>query len=181
VADRARDLAARVRARHVGDDGALLLALANRAILDALFALVEVKKGMAVAIADEKRSAKRVEQEEANAAEWERRALLAAEAGDDARVREALARKQEHLALAAPLREAWQAQRAAVEEQKAALRRKNEAIERAKRARNDLASQRRRNESRRRADEAAATMEELRRALDLLVSLDDLPGRSGEG
>ncbi len=56
----------------------------NQVVIDMANQLIEAKKQVAVSIADEKRLAKQAEQEAANAAEWERRAMLAIKAGDDA-------------------------------------------------------------------------------------------------
>jgi len=55
----------------------------NQVVIDMANQLIEAKKQVAVSIADEKRLAKQAEQEAANAAEWERRAMLAIKAGDD--------------------------------------------------------------------------------------------------
>ena len=67
----------------------------NQVVIDMANQLIEAKKQVAVSIADEKRLAKQAEQEAANAAEWERRAMLAIKAGDDALAKEALLRKGE--------------------------------------------------------------------------------------
>ena len=68
----------------------------NQIVLDMSNQLLEAKRQVAASIADEKRLAKQVEQETANATEWERRAMLAVRSGDDALAKEALARKKEH-------------------------------------------------------------------------------------
>src|SRR6266550_66566 len=65
----------------------------NQVAIDMANQLIEAKKQVAVSIADEKRLAKQAEQEAANAAEWERRAMLAIKSGDDALAKEALKRK----------------------------------------------------------------------------------------
>lgn len=109
--------------------------------------LVEAKKQVAVSIADEKRLAKQAEQELANAAEWERRAMLAIKAGDDALAKEALTRKKEHDGLAASYKEQWQKQKTAVEQLKTALRMLNGKIEEAKRKKNVLIARKKRAEA----------------------------------
>jgi ATP-dependent DNA ligase len=48
----------------------------NQIVLDMSNQLLEAKRQVAASIADEKRLAKQVEQETANATEWERRAML---------------------------------------------------------------------------------------------------------
>jgi phage shock protein A len=107
----------------------------NQVVIDMANQLIEAKKQVAVSIADEKRLAKQAEQEAANAAEWERRAMLAIKAGDDALAKEALSRKKEHELLANSLKEQWQKQKNAVEQLKSALRMLNNKIEEAKRRR----------------------------------------------
>src|SRR5579859_8036824 len=106
----------------------------NQVVLDMSNQLVEAKKQVAASIADEKRLAKQAEQESANAQEWERRAMMAVRAGNEALAKEALARKREHEELAATYRDQWSKQSAAVEQLKRALRLLNDKIAEAKRA-----------------------------------------------
>ena len=110
----------------------------EQAVLDMQNQLVEAKKQVAITIADEKKLAKQAEQEAANAAEWERRAMLAVKSGDDTLAKEALARKKEHDGLANTLKEQWQKQKTSVEQLKMALRLLNDKIEEAKRKKNVL-------------------------------------------
>src|SRR5262245_8804842 len=62
--------------------------------------LMEAKQQVVVAIADEKRLAQQAQAEKDKVAEWERRAMLAVRAGNDALAKEALARKMELSTLA---------------------------------------------------------------------------------
>src|SRR5882672_5647639 len=55
----------------------------NQVVLDMNNQLVEAKKQVAASIADEKRLARQQEQEAANAAEWERRAMMALRQGTE--------------------------------------------------------------------------------------------------
>jgi phage shock protein A len=119
----------------------------NQVVIEMNQQLVEAKKQVAVSIADEKRLAKQAEQEQANAAEWERRAMMAVRAGDDALATEALARKKEHEALAQQYDEQWKKQKAAVEQLKTALRMLNNKIEEAKRKKNVLIARKKRAEA----------------------------------
>src|SRR5512142_651121 len=68
----------------------------NQVLLEMQQQLVEAKKQVAMAIADEKRLQKQYEQETEKGKEWERKAMMAVRAGDDALAKEALLRKQEH-------------------------------------------------------------------------------------
>src|ERR1700722_15161490 len=94
----------------------------NQVVLDMSNQLIEAKKQVAVSIADEKRLAKQAEQAAADAAEGERRAMLAIKGGDDGLAKEALARKKEQDGIVAALKDQWTKQKNAVEQLKTALR-----------------------------------------------------------
>lgn len=119
----------------------------NQVVLDMNTQLTEAKKQVAASIADEKRLAKQFEQEQGNAAEWERRAMMALRAGNEELAKEALARKREHDALAQTFQEQWGKQKAAVEQLKKALRMLNDKIEEAKRKKNVLIARKKRAEA----------------------------------
>ena len=68
----------------------------NQIILDMKGQLIEAKKQVAIAIADEKRLRKQNEKEHEAAREWEKKAMMALRAGDEALAKEALVRKAEH-------------------------------------------------------------------------------------
>ena len=119
----------------------------NQVVIDMSNQLIEAKKQVAMSIADEKRLAKQVEQEAANAAEWERRAMLAIKAGDDALAKEALARKKEHDSLVTAYKDQWQKQKQAVDQLKTALKLLNNKIEEAKRKKNVLVARKKRAEA----------------------------------
>lgn len=119
----------------------------NQVVLDMSNQLVEAKKQVAASIADEKRLAKQLEQESANSQEWERRAMLALRAGNEALAKEALARKREYDELATTLKDQWTKQKTAVDQLKTALRLLNDKIEEAKRKRNVLIARKKRAEA----------------------------------
>ncbi|HEV3192325.1 MAG TPA: PspA/IM30 family protein [Polyangiaceae bacterium] len=119
----------------------------NQIVLDMNNQLVEAKKQVAASIADEKRLAKQLEQETANAQEWERRAMMALRAGNEALAKEALARKREHDELATTLQDQWTKQKTAVDQLKKALRLLNDKIEEAKRKKNVLIARKKRAEA----------------------------------
>jgi phage shock protein A len=119
----------------------------NQIVLEMNNQLVEAKKQVASSIADEKRLAKQFEQEAANAAEWERRAMMALRAGNEELAKEALARKKEHDQLSDTFKDQWQKQKAAVEKLKLALRMLNDKIEEAKRKKNVLIARKKRAEA----------------------------------
>jgi phage shock protein A len=119
----------------------------NQVVLDMNNQLVEAKKQVAASIADEKRLAKQAEQELANSAEWERRAMMALRAGNEELAKEALNRKKEHDQLAQTFKDQWQKQKDAVERLKQALRMLNDKIEEAKRKKNVLIARKKRAEA----------------------------------
>ena len=87
----------------------------NQVLLEMQQQLVEAKKQVAMAIADEKRIQKQFDAETEKSKDWERKAMLAVRAGDDALAKEALVRKQEHDGIATQYQQQWMAQKAAVD------------------------------------------------------------------
>jgi phage shock protein A len=121
----------------------------NQVLLEMQQQLVEAKKAVAVAIADEKRLQKQYNSELDKAKEWERKAMLAVRAGDDQLARQALVRKQEHENISAQFQQQWIAQKAAVDKLKDALRLLANKIEEAKRKKNILIARKKRAEAQR--------------------------------
>jgi phage shock protein A len=119
----------------------------SQVLLEMQQQLVEAKKQVAVAIADEKRLQKQLEVEQEKAKEWERKAMVAVRANDDNLAREALSRKQEHENIAGQYQQQWMAQKAAVDKLKDALRLLNNKIEEAKRKKNILIARKKRAEA----------------------------------
>ena len=119
----------------------------NQVLLEMNAQLISAKKQVAVSIADEKHLFKQLEQERANASEWERKAVLAVRSGDDALAKEALTRKKEHDQLAKTYEDQHGKQKAAVDQLKQALRLLNDKIEEAKRKKNVLIARKKRAEA----------------------------------
>ena len=130
----------------------------NQVLVDMKQQLIEAKKQVAVAIADEKRIKKQWEQEAAKASEWEKKAMLAIRAGDDTLARAALARKADHDEVAGQLKDQWEAQKTSVENLKGALRGLDNKIEEAKRKRNLLVSRQKRAEAQRTINETLSSI-----------------------
>jgi phage shock protein A len=122
--------------------------------------LLEAKKQVAVAIADEKRLARQWEKEVREAKEWERKAMVAVRAGDDALAKEALARKRQHQDLADQYKQQWEAQRRAVEQLKQALVQLSGKIEEAKRKKALLIARKKRAEAQKAINETLAGLSE---------------------
>jgi phage shock protein A len=130
----------------------------NQVLLEMQQQLVEAKKAVAVAIADEKKLQKQYTAESDKAKEWERKAMVAVRAGDDTLARQALVRKQEHETISAQFQAQWVQQKAAVEKLKDALRLLSNKIEEAKRKKNILVARKKRAEAQR---QIASTMQGL--------------------
>lgn len=119
----------------------------NQMLLDMQEQLINAKRQVAVAIADEKRLLKQYEDEKAKAQEWEQKAMLAVNAGKDDLAKAALERKAEHEKMANGFHTQWQSQKQAVEQLKSALTNLNGKIEDAKRKKNLLIARARRAEA----------------------------------
>ena len=116
----------------------------NQLILDMQKQLVDAKKQVAVAIADEKRLRKQVDKEFGLAEEWKGKAMQAVKAQRDDLAKQALARHKQHAGLAAELDQQWQKQKAATDQLKATLQQLNNKIEEAKRKKGLLIARSRR-------------------------------------
>ncbi len=128
----------------------------NQVIIEMANQLIEAKKGVAEAIAMEKKVLRQSEDEAAKFTEWERRAMMAVRAGDDVLAKEALHRKKEHEGLATTLKEQWAKQKTQVEQIKLALRVLNNKIEEAKRKKHVLIARKRQAEARKKIQETMA-------------------------
>jgi phage shock protein A len=119
----------------------------NQLIVDMNEQLIESKKAVAMAIADEKKLERETANQEAQAKEWERKAMLAVRAGQDDLAKEALLRKQEHENNHLEYRKQWEAQKASVEKLKESLRELQNKIEEAQRKKNLLVARAKRAEA----------------------------------
>ena len=128
----------------------------NQLILDMREQLIEAKKQVAVAIADEKRLKKQLDNELNLAREWEKKAMMAVRAGRDDLAKEALMRKTEHDSLAQEFQGQWEAQKAAADQLRDALRRLNNKIEEAKRKKNLLIARQKRAQAQKKIQETMA-------------------------
>ena len=119
----------------------------NQVIIDMNQQLIEAKKQVAVAIADEKRLYKQLDNEAKKSEEWERKAMLAVRSGDDELAKEALIRKKEHDTIAAQYQDQWERQKALTDQLKTALKALNNKIGEAQRKKNVLIARKRRAEA----------------------------------
>ncbi len=116
----------------------------NQVIIDMNNQLVEARKQVAVAIADEKRLRKQWEAELNLSRDWKKKAMMAVRAGDDGLAKEALQRKKEHEELSEQYQKQWETQKQGVEQLKGALRQLNNKIEEAKRKKGLLIAKKKR-------------------------------------
>lgn len=121
----------------------------NQIIADMQESLIESKKQVAVAIADEKRLKKNWESEVGQAQEWERKAMMAVRAGNDELAREALSRKTEHDKLGTEYQKQWERQKADCDKLRDTLRMLSTKIEEASRKKNLLIARKKRAEAQR--------------------------------
>src|SRR5262245_12650587 len=119
----------------------------NQILVDMKNQLVEAKKQVAVAIGDEKRLKKQWDDQVTQTREWERKAMMAVQAGDDDLAKEALVRQKEHEELGAQFEQQWHLQKQAVDKLKDQLRVLNNKIEEAKRKKNILVARAKRAEA----------------------------------
>ncbi|MCC6649181.1 MAG: PspA/IM30 family protein [Polyangiaceae bacterium] len=119
----------------------------NQVVLEMNAQLIQAKKQVAIAIADEKSLLRQAEQAKAEAEEWERKATLAVRSGDDELAKEALIRRRRHEQDAAEFHKQWQKAKREVDQLKEALRRLSEKIEEAKRKKNVLIARKKRAEA----------------------------------
>lgn len=119
----------------------------NQLVVDMNEQLIESKKAVAMAIADEKKLERETANQASLAQEWERKAMLAVRAGQDDLAKEALLRKQEHENNHVQFSQQWEAQKASVAKLKESLRDLQNKIEEAQRKKNLLIARAKRAEA----------------------------------
>lgn len=132
----------------------------NQVIIDMNNDLVEARKQVAVAIADEKRLRKQWESELNLSRDWKKKAMMAIRAGDDALAKEGLQRKKEHEELAEQYQKQWEQQKNGVEQLKGALKQLNSKIEEAKRKKGLLIAKKKRAEAQKTIQETMSGINE---------------------
>jgi phage shock protein A len=130
----------------------------NQLILEMNEQLIDSKKTVAAAIADEKKLERQMVQNKDQAEEWERKAVLAVKAGKDDLAREALLRKQEYENTARQYHTQWEAQHTSVEQLKGTLRQLQQKIEEAQRKKNLLLARTKRAEAQRRIQQTMSSL-----------------------
>ncbi|MDR0526071.1 MAG: PspA/IM30 family protein [Spirochaetaceae bacterium] len=138
----------------------------NQLIIDMNEQLIESKKAVALAIADEKKLERAAAEQQTQSQEWERRAMLAVQAGKDDLAKEALLRKQEYVSAYTEYKKQWDTQKAAVEKLKMSLRDLQSKIEEAQRKKNLLIARAKRAEAQQKIQNTMASVAGNRSAFD---------------
>lgn len=130
----------------------------EQTIIDMNEQLIENKKAVASAIADEKRLERQYNDNLALAQDWENKAVLAVRSNRDDLAKEALLRQKEYADYAAQFKQQFEAQHAAVEKLKEALRQLQSKIEEAGRKKNILIARAKRAEAQKKISETMGSM-----------------------
>jgi len=138
----------------------------NQLIIDMNEQLIESKRAVAMAIADEKKLEREKDNQFAQSKEWERKAMLAVTNGKDDLAKEALLRKQEYDNAAAEYQKQWEAQRISVEQLKESLRELQNKIEEAQRKKNLLIARAKRAEAQQKIQDTISSVSGNRSAFD---------------
>jgi phage shock protein A len=165
----------------------------NQLIVDMNEQLIESKKAVASAIADEKKLERMTNQHLIQGDEWERKARLALKAGKEDLAKEALLRKQEFANLSRQYREQYEAQHDSVEKLKQSLRGLQQKIEEAQRKKNLLIARAKRAEAQKRIqstigsiannsafdafDKMASKVDRIEAEVDAMQELEDMSGK----
>jgi phage shock protein A len=119
----------------------------NQILIDMSEQMIESKKAVAMAIADEKKLEREAIENKRMAEDWEKKAMLAVRAGRDDLAKEALVRKQEYEGYATQLHTQWKAQKESVDKLKDSLRQLQNKIDEASRKKNILIARAKRAEA----------------------------------
>ncbi|MDR2479973.1 MAG: PspA/IM30 family protein [Treponema sp.] len=138
----------------------------NQLIIDMNEQLIESKKAVAMAIADEKKLEREKDNQFAQAGEWEKKAMLAVNAGKDDLAKEALIRKQEYDRAAQEYQKQWETQKASVDRLKTSLRELQNKIEEAQRKKNLLIARAKRAEAQQKIQNTISSVSGNRSAFD---------------
>lgn len=166
----------------------------NQLIVEMNEQLIESKKSVASAIADEKKLERQMNQQLTQAKEWERKAVLAVKAGKDDLAKEALLRKQEYENIGNQYKVQWEAQHTSVEKLKQSLRQLQQKIEEAQRKKNLLIARAKRADAQKRIqrtitgmsetsafeafDKMSSKVEQIEAEAEAMVEIEDMTGSS---
>jgi phage shock protein A len=138
----------------------------NQLIIEMNEQLIESKKAVAMAIADEKKLEREKDKQIIQSKEWERKAMLAVTSGKDDLAKEALLRKQEYDNASAEYQKQWEAQKNSVDQLKESLRELQKKIEEAQRKKNLLIARAKRAEAQQKIQDTISSVSGNRSAFD---------------
>ncbi len=138
----------------------------NQLLIDMNEQMIESKKAVAMAIADEKKLEREAGENKRQAEDWEKKAMLAVRANRDDLAKEALVRKQEYEGYAAQLTTQWQAQKESVEKLKVSLRELQNKIDEASRKKNILIARAKRAEAQEKINKTMSSISGNKSAFD---------------
>jgi phage shock protein A len=130
----------------------------NQLVIDMNQQMIESKKSVAMAIADEKKLERDLLEQKRQSEEWERKAVIAVKAGRDDLAKEALLRKQEAETYYLQLKPQWEGQKASVEKLKDTLRQLQNKIDEASRKKNILLARAKRAEAQEKIQKTLASV-----------------------
>lgn len=154
----------------------------NQLVMDMNEQMIESKKAVAMAIADEKKLEREALENKNQALEWEKKAMLAVRANRDDLAKEALLRKQEYETYHAQLTTQWEAQKASVEKLKESLRTLQNKIDEASRKKNILIARAKRAEAQDKINQTMSSLSGNKSAFDtfdrMSKKVDELEART---
>jgi phage shock protein A len=154
----------------------------NQLLIDMNEQLIDSKKSVAMAIADEKRLEKETVNQKNQMDEWERKAVLAVQAGKDDLAREALLRKQEYEKYYLEYSKQLQAQHDSVGNLKLSLRELQGKIEEAQRKKNLLIARAKRAEAQQKIQDTMSGMSNNKANFDtfdrMAAKVDEMEARA---
>jgi phage shock protein A len=154
----------------------------NQLLIDMKEQLIESKKAVAMAIADEKKLEREMNSQKTQSDEWQRRAVLAVQNGKDDLAKEALLRKQEYDNYYQEYGKQWEAQKEAVERLKNSLLELQTKIEEAQRKKNLLIARAKRAEAEQKIQDTMSGMDGNKASFDtferMSQKVDELEARA---
>jgi len=154
----------------------------NQLIIDMNEQMIESKKAVAMAIADEKKLERDALENKRQAEDWEKKAMLAVRANRDDLAKEALVRKQEYEGYATQLHAQWTAQKESVEKLKESLRQLQGKIDEASRKKNILIARAKRAEAQDKINKTMSSISGNKSAFDtferMSKKVDELEART---
>lgn len=154
----------------------------NQLVIDMNQQMIDSKKSVAMAIADEKKLERELIEQKRQADEWERKAVIAVKAGRDDLAKEALLRKQEAENYYMQLKPQWEGQKESVEKLKETLRQLQNKIDEASRKKNILVARAKRAEAQQKIQSTLASVSGNTSAFDtfdrMAKKVDELEARA---